>query len=88
MMALCMDGSAHSGGGDSGSRSGGDPAPHPAGTTAKNTTSARAISTIAPGVRVELSGLPKAPELNGWSGVVGLPSGDGMCDRRGGGKSR
>ena len=55
--------------GDSGGGGGGS-VPHPTAPTDVVPSSSQVTTAIAPGARVELHGLQKAPELNGKSGVA------------------
>ena len=68
-MAPCADDSADDGNGGSGDGGGGS-VPHPTAPTDVVPPSSQVTSAIAPGARVELHGLQKAPKLNGKSGVA------------------
>ena len=67
-MAPCIGDSAD-GDGDGGSGGGGS-VPHPTAPIDMVPSSPQVTTAIAPGARVELHGLQKAPELNGKSGVA------------------
>ena len=62
-------GDSEDGDGDSGGGGGGS-VPHPTAPTDVMPSSSQVTTAIAPGARVELYGLEKAPELNGKSGVA------------------
>ena len=67
-MAPCPGDSADGDGGSGGG--GGGSVPQPAAPTDVAPSSSQVTTAIAPGARVELHGLKKAPELNGKSGVA------------------
>ena len=67
-MAPCPGDSADGDGGSGGG--GGGSVPHPTAPTDVVPSSSQVTTAIAPGARVELHGLQKAPELNGKSGVA------------------